>query len=158
MPCQHIGNLLMTQQYLNSGLLNLIIRCWQIMSLIKLTKKLVFPAYSIKEIGGLRIGLIGIASNIVDKTMPPSFSEGIYFTLGKDELPPIIDLLRNKEKVDLIVLISHLGFAQDMKLYLKYKALMFVSAAIPITGFTNRFSVEKQLLYNQAVMVLFWVA
>lgn len=80
------------------------------------TKKLVFPPYAIKEIGGLRIGLIGIASNIIDKTMPPSFSEGIYFTLGKDELPPIIDVLRNNEKSDLIVLISHLGFAQDMKL------------------------------------------
>ena len=82
----------------------------------KSTKKLVYQPYSIKEIGGLRIGLIGIASNIVDKTMPPSYSEGIYFTLGKDELPPIIDLLRMKEKVDLIVLISHLGFTQDMKL------------------------------------------
>ncbi|MBE0663121.1 MAG: 5'-nucleotidase C-terminal domain-containing protein [Bacteroidales bacterium] len=82
----------------------------------KATKKLVFPAYAIKQIGGLRIGLIGIASNIVDKTMPPSFSEGIYFTLGKDELPPIIDLMRSKENIDLIVLISHLGFAQDMKL------------------------------------------
>ena len=64
----------------------------------KVTKKLVYQPYSIKEIGGLRIGLIGIASNIVDKTMPPSFSEGIYFTLGKDELPPIIDLLRIQRK------------------------------------------------------------
>jgi 2',3'-cyclic-nucleotide 2'-phosphodiesterase (5'-nucleotidase family) len=82
----------------------------------KSTKKLVYHPYSIKVIGRVKIGLIGIASNIVDKTMPPSFSEGIYFTLGKDELPPIIELLRIKEKVDLIVLISHLGFAQDMKL------------------------------------------
>lgn len=82
----------------------------------KSTKKLVYQPFSIKEIGGVKIGLIGIASNIVDKTMPPSFSEGIYFTLGKDELPPIIDELRSKEKVDVIVLISHLGFTQDMKL------------------------------------------
>ena len=82
----------------------------------KMTKKPVFQSYAIKEIGGLRIGLTGIASNIVDKTMPPSFSEGIYFTLGKDELPPIIDMLRIKEKCDLIVLLSHLGFTQDMKL------------------------------------------
>jgi len=82
----------------------------------KETKKPVFQSYVVKEIGGLRIGLIGIASNIVDKTMPPSYSEGIYFSLGKDELPPIIDLLRIKENVDLIVLISHLGFTQDMKL------------------------------------------
>ena len=82
----------------------------------KATNKLVYESYVVKEIDELRIGLIGIASNIVDKTMPPSYSEGIYFTLGKDELPSIIDLLRIEEKVDLIVLISHLGFTQDMKL------------------------------------------
>jgi len=82
----------------------------------EVSKKPVFQSYIIKQIGGLRIGIIGIASNIVDKAMPPSFSEGIYFTLGKDELPPIIDLLHMKEKVDLIVLLSHLGFTQDMHL------------------------------------------
>ncbi len=82
----------------------------------KETNKLVYPSYIIKEISGLRIGLVGIASNIVDKTMPPSYSEGIYFTLGKDELPPILSRLRSQEKVDLIVLVSHLGFPQEMKL------------------------------------------
>jgi sulfur-oxidizing protein SoxB len=82
----------------------------------KETRNLVFPAYTVKEVGGLRIGLIGIACNIVDKTMPPPYSEGIYFTLGREELPLVIDLLRSQEKVDLIVLISHLGFPQDMKL------------------------------------------
>ena len=82
----------------------------------KETKKPVYQSYAVKEIGGLRIGLVGIASNIVDKTMPPSYSEGIYFTMGKDELSPIIETLRIQEKVDLIVLISHLGFPQEMKL------------------------------------------
>ena len=80
------------------------------------SKELFFPPYRVKEIGGLRIGLIGIASNIVDKAMPPAFSEGIYFTLGREELPSTIDILRTQEKVDLVVLISHLGFPQDMKL------------------------------------------
>lgn len=80
------------------------------------TKELLFPPYHVKEIGGLRIGLVGIASNIVGKTMPSSFSKGVEFTLGREELPPIIDVLRTQEKVDLIVLISHLGFTQDMKL------------------------------------------
>ena len=82
----------------------------------KVTKKPVYQSYAVKEIGGLRIGLVGIASNIIDKTMPPSYSEGIYFTIGKDELPSIVNMLRVQEKVDLIVLISHLGFPQDMKL------------------------------------------
>jgi 2',3'-cyclic-nucleotide 2'-phosphodiesterase (5'-nucleotidase family) len=79
-------------------------------------KKRLFPPYCLKEISGLRVGLIGIASNIVDKTMPPSYSEGLTFTLGREELPLIIDVLRTQEKVDLIVLVSHLGFPQDMKL------------------------------------------
>ena len=82
----------------------------------KETKKPVYQSYAVKEMGGLRIGLVGIASNIVDKTMPPSYSEGISFTLGRDELPPIIDKLRVQEKVNLIVLVSHLGFPQEMKL------------------------------------------
>lgn len=80
------------------------------------THERIFPPYSVKEINGLRIGLIGIACNIVDKTMPPSFSEGVYFTLGREELPAIINILRTQEKVDLVVLLSHIGFPQDMKL------------------------------------------
>jgi sulfur-oxidizing protein SoxB len=80
------------------------------------TKERFFPPYSVKEIGGLRIGIVGLASNIIDKTMPPSFSEGLEFTLGREELPAIINVLRTQEKVDLIVLVSHLGFSQDMKL------------------------------------------
>jgi S-sulfosulfanyl-L-cysteine sulfohydrolase len=80
------------------------------------TKERLFPPYSVKEIGLLRIGIVGIASNIVDKTMPPSFSEGLEFTLGREELPAIIEFLRIQEKVDLIILISHLGFPQDMQL------------------------------------------
>jgi 2',3'-cyclic-nucleotide 2'-phosphodiesterase (5'-nucleotidase family) len=82
----------------------------------KKTNDLIFPPYIVKEIGDLKVGLIGIASNIVDKTMPPSFSEGVRFTLGKDELPSVIKQLRTEEHVDLIILISHLGFPQDMKL------------------------------------------
>ena len=80
------------------------------------TKELVFPPYCVKEISGLRIGLVGAASNIIAKTMPPSYSEGVEFTLGLKELPPIIDVLRTQEKADLIILVSHLGFPQDMKL------------------------------------------
>lgn len=82
----------------------------------KKTNELIFPPCIVKEINGLRVGLIGIASNIIDKSMPPTFSEGIYFTLGREELPAVIDKLRTQEQVDLIILISHLGFPQDMKL------------------------------------------
>ncbi len=77
---------------------------------------LFFPPYAVREIGGVRAGIIGIASNIVDKTMPPHFSEGLHFTLGKEELPRAIAQLREQERAQLIVLLSHLGFPQDMQL------------------------------------------
>ena len=80
------------------------------------SNELFFKPYEIVELAGLRIGIAGIASNIVDKTMPPQFSEGIYFTNGLDELPGVIQTLRERENVDLVVLISHLGFPQDMRL------------------------------------------
>jgi S-sulfosulfanyl-L-cysteine sulfohydrolase len=82
----------------------------------KSSSRLVFPAYRVFEAGGLLVGVIGIASTIVDKAMPPSFSEGLYFTLGKEELPGHIQKLRTDDKVDLIIVLSHLGFPQDVKL------------------------------------------
>ncbi|MCL4515290.1 MAG: bifunctional metallophosphatase/5'-nucleotidase [Firmicutes bacterium] len=82
-----------------------------------------FPPYLVKEINGVRIGLVGLASNIVDKTMPPLFSEGLIFTLGREELPQIVDELRSREQADLIVLISHLGFPQEMKLLSEVKGI-----------------------------------
>jgi 2',3'-cyclic-nucleotide 2'-phosphodiesterase (5'-nucleotidase family) len=82
----------------------------------KNTKQQVYRSYAVKEIDGFRIGIVGIASNIVDKTMPPAYSEGIYFTLGKDELLPILEKLRGQENADLIILVAHLGYPQEMKL------------------------------------------
>jgi len=82
----------------------------------KASNRLMFDPSCVIERGGLRIGIIGIASNIVDKSMPPSYSEGVYFTLGNTELPAHIERLRSGEKVDLVVVLSHLGFAQDAKL------------------------------------------
>jgi sulfur-oxidizing protein SoxB len=77
---------------------------------------LVFPPFQVVERGGLSVGVIGIADTIVDKTMPKHFSEGIYFTLGNKELPHYIKQLRENEEVDLIVVLSHLGFPQEVKL------------------------------------------
>lgn len=82
----------------------------------KETDELVFKPYHIKEVNGLKIGIIGIAATIIDKVMPAHFSEGMYFTLGNEELPGHIHVLKEKEQVDLVVVLSHLGFPQEIKL------------------------------------------
>ena len=82
----------------------------------KVSEARAFEGHKVYEAAGLRVGVIGIASNIVDKTMPPHFSEGLRFTLGKDELAEAAGTLRREERVDLVVALSHLGFPQDMQL------------------------------------------
>ncbi|NLY37077.1 MAG: bifunctional metallophosphatase/5'-nucleotidase [Tissierellia bacterium] len=82
----------------------------------KASGKLAFDPFLVKDIDGLKVGVIGIASNIVDKTMPPHFSKGLYFTLGKEELPGYIKELKEEKGVDLVVVLSHLGFPQEVKL------------------------------------------
>ncbi len=80
------------------------------------TGRLFFPPYRVIERGGVRVGIIGIACNIIDKTMPPAYSAGVRFTLGRDELPGWIAHLKTEEAVDVVLVLSHLGFPQDVKL------------------------------------------
>ena len=77
---------------------------------------LIFAPYRVVERNGLRIAIIGLACPIVDKTMPPEFSKGVYFTIGDGELPRWIKHARNEERADVVVVLSHLGFPQDVKL------------------------------------------
>lgn len=78
--------------------------------------RLIFPACRKVSLGAVRVGLIGLACNIVDKMMPASFSVGIRFTDGIEELPRYVQQMREEEHVDVIVLLSHLGLPQDLEL------------------------------------------
>lgn len=82
-----------------------------------------FPASVVLERAGLRLGVIGIAATIIDKSLPPHFSEGLRFIFGLDELPAEIDRLKLGERVNLIVVLSHLGFPQDVKLATSFKGI-----------------------------------
>jgi len=75
--------------------------------------ELFLPAATIVERAGLRIGLIGLACPIVDKTMPPHFSEGLRFEIGTRELHAHVAQMR--PHVDLLVVLSHVGFPQDVQ-------------------------------------------
>ncbi|HSL86408.1 MAG TPA: bifunctional metallophosphatase/5'-nucleotidase [Bacteroidales bacterium] len=77
------------------------------------TDELYMDPYLIKEISGIKVGIIGVACNIIDKTMPKHFSEGLYFTNGKEELPHYIEEVR-EQGAEIVILLSHLGFPQDM--------------------------------------------
>src|SRR3546814_387328 len=75
--------------------------------------ELFLPAATIVDRAGLRIGLIGLACPIVDKTMPPRFSQGLRFEIGVEELRDHVAQMRGQ--VDLLVVLSHVGFPQDVQ-------------------------------------------
>lgn len=74
-----------------------------------------FAPTTICEAAGERVGVIGLAATILDKTMPPAFSEGLRFTDGVEECREHHARLR-AEGCGLIVVLSHLGLPQDCAL------------------------------------------
>mgnify|MGYP005820320059 CR=1 FL=1 len=67
------------------------------------------------EQNGIKIGIIGICAMIIDKVMPEKMSQGLMFTTGKEEVPKHISQLKARG-ADIIVLLSHNGFPQDVQL------------------------------------------
>lgn len=75
-----------------------------------------FAATTVREVAGLRIGLVGITSPIVEQTMPCAFGAGLRLADAEDVLPATIARLRDAERPDLVVLLSHSGFAQEVEI------------------------------------------
>lgn len=71
--------------------------------------------YCILEVAEVKFAVIGICSNIIDKTMPARFSRGIRITDGIQELPGYVQQVRDAG-ADIVILLSHNGFPQDVEI------------------------------------------
>lgn len=78
--------------------------------------KRVLPAYSIKTVGKLKVGILGFTTARAIAAVGTSVTANYQFTDGNTEVPCYIDVLRNKEKVDLVVMISELEMSRDIQL------------------------------------------
>ena len=78
------------------------------------TREPEFAATDVREVGGVRVAFVGVTSPIVGRTMPQPFGAGLRFLDALDVLPEIIASVRDRERPDLVVLVSHYGFAQEV--------------------------------------------
>jgi S-sulfosulfanyl-L-cysteine sulfohydrolase len=76
----------------------------------------VFKPSTIKEIGGHRVAVIGQAFPYVPIAHPKRFTPDWTFGIRDDELQKLVDGLRNNDKVDAVLLLSHNGMDVDLKL------------------------------------------
>jgi S-sulfosulfanyl-L-cysteine sulfohydrolase len=75
-----------------------------------------FKPATIKELGGHRVAVIGQAFPYVPIAHPKRFTPDWTFGIRDDELQKLVDGLRNNDKVDAVVLLSHNGMDVDLKL------------------------------------------
>jgi S-sulfosulfanyl-L-cysteine sulfohydrolase len=76
----------------------------------------VFKPASIREIGGHRVAVIGQAFPYVPIAQPKRFTPDWTFGIHEEELQKLVSGLRNDDKVDAVVLLSHNGMDVDLKL------------------------------------------
>ncbi len=77
---------------------------------------LLFQPYTIKYIDGIKIGFIGYNDPLTALRQAPAFSRGIRFTRPEINIAKYIKILREKEQCTLVILLTHIGLAQQVYL------------------------------------------
>ena len=65
--------------------------------------------YVVKECGGLRIGIFGVSPKMEGLVAKVNYGE-TKFLDPVEAAQPVVDKLRNEEKCDLVICLSHLGY------------------------------------------------
>ncbi|MGC1778447.1 MAG: thiosulfohydrolase SoxB [Xanthobacteraceae bacterium] len=76
----------------------------------------VFKPAVITEVGGHRIGIVGQAMPYVPIAHPKRFTPDWTFGIRDAELQKVVDGLRQRDKVEAVILLSHNGMDVDLKL------------------------------------------
>ena len=76
----------------------------------------VFKPAMVREIGDYRVAVIGQAFPYVPIAHPKRFTPDWTFGIRDDALQKLVNTLRNNDKVDAVVLLSHNGMDVDLKL------------------------------------------
>nr|VFJ96094.1 MAG: hypothetical protein BECKLFY1418A_GA0070994_105522 [Candidatus Kentron sp. LFY] len=76
----------------------------------------VLPFYLVREVDNIKVGIIGLTADRGPQAVSPRTMDGFFLTPGKEELKAAIPLLRDKPKVDLLVLLSERGLAANLEL------------------------------------------
>ena len=76
----------------------------------------VFKPAMIKEVGGVRVAVIGQAFPYVPIAHPKRFTPDWTFGIREQELQKLVNELRGARRADLVVLLSHNGMDVDLKL------------------------------------------
>jgi 2',3'-cyclic-nucleotide 2'-phosphodiesterase (5'-nucleotidase family) len=78
--------------------------------------ELIFPAYHVWNVKGVKIGFVGYTDPLVPIRQSPLYSKGIIYSKPEENLAHYVDVLRNQEQCTYVLLVAHLGLSQQIHL------------------------------------------
>ncbi|MBL7798004.1 MAG: 5'-nucleotidase C-terminal domain-containing protein [Saprospiraceae bacterium] len=78
--------------------------------------ELVFPPYATWSRLGVKIGFVGLTDHLVPLRQSPNYSKGIIYTKPEESLAPWVQVLREQEQCDFVIVLAHLGLSQQIHL------------------------------------------
>jgi 2',3'-cyclic-nucleotide 2'-phosphodiesterase (5'-nucleotidase family) len=74
------------------------------------------PPYLIRDIDGVKVGILGFTTDRGPQVVGRGVTKGVRFTKGDSELKEFVKVLREREQVALVVVISELGLSNNIRL------------------------------------------
>lgn len=78
--------------------------------------ELIFQPYQIVHRLGVKIGILGYTDPLVPLRQSPLYSKGIIYTKPEENLKQYVELLKEQEQCDFVIILSHLGLSQQIAL------------------------------------------
>ena len=78
--------------------------------------ELIFQPYQIVNRLGVKIGILGYTDPLVPLRQSPLYSKGIVYTKPEENLKQYVELLKEQEQCDFVIILSHLGLSQQIAL------------------------------------------
>jgi 2',3'-cyclic-nucleotide 2'-phosphodiesterase/3'-nucleotidase len=72
-----------------------------------------FLSYIVQDVGGVRVGILGLVTNAVGNWLSPETLGGLRFIDPVAAARRLVPVLRGKERCDLVVVVTHQGFERD---------------------------------------------
>ncbi len=108
----------------------------------------VFRPYTLREVGGVRVGVIGQAFPYTPVAHPRRYVPDVTFGIREDQLQALVDELRGGRKADCVVLLSHNGIAVDLKLAGRVSGLDVILGGHTHDGLPQPITVGRTLVVN----------
>ncbi len=108
----------------------------------------VFQPYTIKEVSGVKVGVIGQAFPYVPIAHPLRFIPNLSFGIREEQVQKLIGELRDEKKVDLVVLLTHNGTSVDVKLASRVRGLDVILGGHTHDPLVKPILVGKTLVIN----------